>query len=91
MNEEKRKKAVALSYDAETDKAPVVKGKGQGLVAEKIIERAKASDVPVKEDAGLVELLDQVDVNETIPEELFHAVAEVFAFIYQMDENAKKQ
>lgn len=91
MNEEKRKKAVALSYDAETDKAPVVIGKGQGLVAEKIIERAKASDVPVKEDAGLVELLDQVDVNETIPEELFHAVAEVFAFIYQMDENAKKQ
>lgn len=91
MNEEKRKKAVALSYDAETDKAPVVIGKGQGLVAEKIIERAIASDVPVKEDAGLVELLDQVDVNETIPEELFHAVAEVFAFIYQMDENAKKQ
>lgn len=91
MNEEKRKKAVALSYDAETDKAPVVIGKGQGLVAEKIIEWAIASDVPVKEDAGLVELLDQVDVNETIPEELFHAVAEVFAFIYQMDENAKKQ
>lgn len=91
MKNEGRKKAVALGYDPKRDPAPVVKGKGQGEIARSIIEKAKEHGVPVKEDAGLVELLEQVEIGEMIPEELFQAVAEVFAFIYRLDQQANNR
>lgn len=86
---EKRKEAVALSYDKEKHRAPIVKAKGKGLVAEKIINEAKEHGVPIHEDAALAQLLDRINIDETIPEELFRAVAEVFAFIYRADRETK--
>ncbi|WP_284036631.1 EscU/YscU/HrcU family type III secretion system export apparatus switch protein [Neobacillus sp. 114] len=77
--------AVALSYHASNQHAPKVVAKGKGNVAKKIIETAKEHKVPIQEDSTLVELLSQLEINETIPEELYQAVAEVFAFIYLVD------
>lgn len=82
---EKRKKAVALKYDETKSPAPEVSASGAGHVAEKIINKAKEQQVPIMEDESLVELLAELNINETIPEELYEAVAEVFAFIYQAD------
>lgn len=81
-----RKKAVALSYDQVKDNAPKLTALGKGLIADDIIEIAKENDVPIVEDASLVELLSELNINETIPDELYEAVAEVFAFIYQLDQ-----
>ncbi|MGP4072264.1 EscU/YscU/HrcU family type III secretion system export apparatus switch protein [Piscibacillus sp. B03] len=81
----KRQKAFALKYDEQQDDAPKVVAKGQGLVASEILERANESNVPVYEDETLVNLLDEININETIPEDLYKIVAEVFAFIYQTD------
>lgn len=86
MNQ-KRKKAVALRYDQEKSNAPKVVATGKGLVAENVIEKAKENKVPILEDETLVELLAELNINETIPEELYQAVAEVFAFIYQADQS----
>lgn len=83
---EQRKKAVALKYDTHQNSAPKVAATGKGLTAENIIQKAKENDVPVMEDSSLVELLGQLDMNQTIPEELYQAVAEVFAFIYKTDQ-----
>lgn len=80
-----RKEAIALSYDAKKGAGPVVKAKGKGKIAENILEQAMLNDVPIHEDPNLVQLLGQLDLNESIPEELYQAVAEVFAFIYQLD------
>ena len=87
MNDKKyvRQEAVALSYDPNSSTAPKVIAKGKGKIAETILERAKEHDVPIQEDASLVELLGQLDINESIPEQLFSAVAEVFAYIYHID------
>lgn len=82
---EKRKKAAALRYDQKRDSAPVVAAAGKGLTAENIISKAKENNVPVMEDSSLVELLAELNINESIPEELYQAVAEVFSFIYQAD------
>jgi len=82
----KRNKAAALRYDQEKQAAPIVSASGKGLVADEIINRAKDNDVPVMEDASLTELLAELNINEEIPEELYQAVAEVFAFIYNADE-----
>ncbi|WP_440895294.1 EscU/YscU/HrcU family type III secretion system export apparatus switch protein [Amphibacillus sp. Q70] len=84
------KKAVALQYDREKASSPVVKAKGQGYVAEEILKRAKDSDVPIQEDKSLVEVLSQLNINDRIPEELYQAVAEVFAYIYKIDQTKKK-
>lgn len=86
MNEQhKRKEAVALSYDPGVSDAPKVIAKGKGKIAENILQRAAEHDIPVQEDPTLVELLGQLNVNETIPEELYQAVSEVFAYIYRLD------
>lgn len=88
---DKRKRAVALKYEENNNRAPIVTAKGKGIVAEKIIEAAKEHDVPIYEDQKLVEMLDQIHLNEMIPENLFQAVAEVFAYIYRLDEEARKK
>lgn len=87
---EKRREAVALNYDTEVEQAPKVVAKGKGDVASNIIAKAKDNEVPIQEDPTLVNLLGELDINETIPEELYQAVAEVFAFVYNIDKQAKK-
>ncbi|MDZ5711704.1 EscU/YscU/HrcU family type III secretion system export apparatus switch protein [Jeotgalibacillus haloalkalitolerans] len=88
MKQHKRLEAVALTYTNDSP-APVVSAKGKGKIAESIIEQAKAHHVPIQQDESLVELLGQLDLNETIPDELYQAVAEVFAFIYRLDREKK--
>ncbi|MDC3416410.1 EscU/YscU/HrcU family type III secretion system export apparatus switch protein [Aquibacillus salsiterrae] len=85
MTEEKRKQAVALRYDKETTHAPTITATGKGHVADNIIKHAITNDIPIQEDPSLVELLSKLNVHQQIPEELYQAVAEVFAFIYQAD------
>ena len=87
MNENKftRKQAIALSYNSSETTGPKVVAKGKGKIAENILQQATLHDVPIHEDPNLVQLLGQLDLNESIPEELYQAVAEVFAFIYHLD------
>ena len=80
-------RAVALSYDA-NDGAPRVVAKGRGLLAEEIIERARAAGVFVHESPDLVSLLMQVDLDERIPPELYVAVAELLAWLYRLEHAA---
>jgi len=72
--------AVALHYDG--DNAPSVTAKGHGDIARHIYEIAREHDVPLHEDAELVQLLAQLDLGEEIPRALYVAVAEVIAFAY---------
>ena len=74
--------AVALKYD-ERDRAPRVIARGLGLPAEEIIARARAAGIYVHESPQLVALLMQLDLDAHIPEELYHAVAEVLAWLYR--------
>lgn len=85
-NKEVRKEAVALSYNPTESDAPKVVAKGKGMIAENILMKAKENEVPIQEDPSLLELLGQLDINESIPEELYQAVSEVFAYIYHVDQ-----
>lgn len=86
---DKRKQAAALSYDQQSHEPPRVSALGKGKIAENIIEKAAEHEVPIIEDPSLVELLSELNINETIPEELYQAVAEVFAFVYRLDQRNK--
>lgn len=89
MNRERRK-AVALRYDAEQDAAPKVVASGSGLLAERILEIARANNVAIHEDPNLVAVLSKLDVDTEIPEELYRAVAEVLAFVYRLNQSLGK-
>ncbi len=75
--------AVALAYDGKN--APRVTAKGQGYVADKILALAHEHDVPLYEDAALVQLLARVELGDQIPTSLYVAVAEVIAFAYRLN------
>ncbi|CAG9619726.1 EscU/YscU/HrcU family type III secretion system export apparatus switch protein [Sutcliffiella rhizosphaerae] len=87
--EGKRKKAVALKYDKNKSYAPVVNAKGAGLVAENILEEAQKNDIPIQEDPALLELLMEMEINESIPEELYEVIAEILAHVYRLHEGEK--
>ena len=77
--------AVALKY-APGDRAPKVVAKGRGLIADEIIARAKEHGVYVHESPELVTLLSQVDIDDHIPPALYVAVAELLAWLYQVEQ-----
>lgn len=79
--------AVALAYQSATG-APKVVAKGRGLIAEAIIERAKEAGVYVHESPELVSLLMQLDMDQSIPPELYRAIAELLAFIHYLENGA---
>jgi flagellar biosynthesis protein len=72
--------AIALNYDGK--RAPKITAKGQGLVAEQIIETAKEHNVPLHTDVALVKVLSKMSLGDEIPRELYLAVAEIIAFVY---------
>jgi len=75
--------AVAIKYDADQAEAPVVVAKGEDFVAEKIKETARENNVEIVENKPLARALyTTVDINAQIPPELYQAVAEVLAVIY---------
>jgi flagellar biosynthesis protein FlhB len=83
--------AVALRYDAGSMQAPVVVAKGARLVAERIRSLAVEHSVPIVEKPELARMLyRQINVNEAVPEDLFRAVAEVLAYVYQIDRRVEK-
>ena len=81
----KRQLAIALKYERGQEGAPVVAAAGKGAIAEKIIEVAEASGVPVVEQAHVAEALTNVEIGKEVPPSLYRAVAEVLAFVYRLD------
>jgi len=78
------KKAAALRYDKEKERAPRVIAKGEGVSAENIIKIAELHNLPIKKDEDLIELLSKVEIDKEVPEALYKAVAEVFSFVYKV-------
>ena len=78
----KRQLAVALHYDKSG--APRVVAKGKGSIGAKIIEIAKAYDIPIEENEVLAGALSHVEIGDEIPQELYKAVAEVLIFVLRL-------
>ena len=87
--EKKRKTAVALSYDLE-DTAPKIIASGKGYLAEKIMNQAKESDVPIHKDSKLAGTLSKLEIGECIPPQLYDVVAEILVFVDRVDHVREK-
>ena len=78
--------AVALQYGA-GDAAPVVVASGMGYLAEKIVEAAADSGVPIYEDNSLATILTQLRLGQEIPQELYKAIVDIYVYFLQFDPN----
>ena len=79
-------RAVALRYDG-GDGAPVVVASGMGHLAEKIVEVASESGVPVYEDNSLATMLSQLALGQEIPDSLYRAIVEIYVYFLNFDPN----
>ena len=82
--------AVALKYDQATMAAPKVVAKGADLVAQRIRDIAEENRIPIVENAPLARgLYRSVEIGREIPAELFGAVAEVLAYVYNIGKRVR--
>lgn len=86
-----RRKATALRYEPPADTAPRLVAKGQGTVADQIVEVAQRCGVPIRKDPFLVEALSTLDLRKEIPAELYRAVAELLLFVYRLNDEWKQR
>jgi len=88
MAEKKRKpQAAAISYDPAEHDVPILSAFGEGHIAEKIIEVAKESGVPVHTEPGLTDMLSKLGVGDEIAPEMYDAVAKVLVFVGEVDKS----
>ena len=83
-NNGRTKQAIAQEYNPEDD-APRVIASGRGVLAERIIEKAQESDVPIHRDDKLADTLSRLEIGDMIPPELYEVVAEILIFVDSMD------
>ena len=86
-----RKSAIALRYDIDRDKAPLILASGRGPVADEILRIAEDNKIPLYEDPELSKLLSKLELDTEIPPELYTLVAEVLFFVYKLDRMAEKR
>lgn len=80
----KMQQAVALEYNP-AQQAPKVIAIGKGTLAEKIINKAKDSKIPVHRDDKLADTLSKLEIGDMIPTELYQVVAEILVFVDNLD------
>ena len=85
----KRDVAIALQYERGSKEAPRVTAKGYGEVARKIVEIAEANGIVIESNPHLAEALSGVELDDTIPIELYQAVAEVIGFVLRTQDKVK--
>ena len=78
-------RAVALRYEGEG--APVVVASGMGYLAERMVEVATESGVPVYEDNSLATMLSQLALGQEIPDALYQAIVEIYVYFLNFDPN----
>ncbi len=86
-----RKSAIAVRYNLEKDKAPLILASGRGPIADEILRIADQNKIPLYEDPELAKLLGKIELDTEIPPELYVLVAEVLFFVYQLDRMAEKR
>lgn len=87
-NKKEEKIAVAIKY-VNTDLAPKVIASGKGYIAENIIDKAIEENVRTYRDDKLANNLININIGDEIPEDLYFAVAEILAFVYDLDEKVE--
>lgn len=79
--------AVALQYEKGSRDAPKVVAKGRGLMAGRIVELAEENGIIIEANPVLAEALSGVEIDDTVPLELYEAVAIVIGYVLRVSTN----
>jgi flagellar biosynthesis protein len=82
MKQTAARQAIALTYDGQN--APILSAKGDDELAEAILAIAREYEVPIYENAELVQLLARLELGDAIPEQLYRCIAEIIAFAWYL-------
>ena len=83
--------AAAIKYDGDLDSAPKVIAKGHDFTAQRIKEIAEEMNIPIYQDEALAKQLVNLSIGQEIPPALYQVVAEILAFVIQLDEQRGKE
>lgn len=86
----KKRRAVALKYPQGVE-APLIIAKGEGRIAEQIINEAEKNNINIEEDSALVDLLGLSEVGSLVPEAAWKSLAVIFSFILSDKEEEKSE
>ena len=78
-------RAAAISYDPADTDVPILAAFGEGYLAQKIVEVAKESGVPILPDPSLSSMLSKISVGDEISPEMYDAVAKILIFVSEVD------
>ena len=84
-NDKTVRRAAAISYDPTLHDVPILSAFGEGYLAQKIVEVAKESGVPILPDPSLSSMLSKISVGDEISPEMYEAVAKVLVFVSEVD------
>ncbi len=76
--------AVAMQYQRGSREAPRITAKGRGLLAERIVALAQENDVVIESNSALAEALSGVEIDDSIPLELYESIAVVIGFVLRL-------
>ena len=82
---QRKRQAAAISYDPAENDVPILAAFGEGHLAQKIIDVAMESGVPILPEPGLTSMLSKLGVGDEIAPEMYDAVAKVLAFVSEVD------
>lgn len=85
----RKNKAVALKYNADVDKAPVIIASGSGDIANKIIDIAEQKGIPVYRDDSASSLMCMLEVGNSIPPELYEVIAAIYCQLLKASKDIK--
>ena len=85
LEENQVSQAAALKYEPGAEGAPVLAAFGEGHLAQKIVDIAMESGVPVMQDPSLTSMLSKISVGDEISPDMYEAVAKVLAFVAEVD------
>ncbi len=77
-------RAVALKYE-NGEAAPIIVATGMGYMAERMVDIASESGVPIYEDNSLATMLSQLELGAEIPEGLYTALVEIYVYFLNFD------
>ena len=80
-------KSVALRYRKDLP-APFLVAKGRARLAARLVEIAKKHHIPVLQQGELTDVLFDLEIGDFIPEELYSILAEIFIFVYRLQEDS---
>jgi flagellar biosynthesis protein len=85
------RRAIALGYNPDHDRAPKILAKGAGPIAETILNIARKNGVHIHEDEALVRSLYVLELGQEVPENFYVAIAEILAFVYRLDKGMRNK